>query len=271
MTETSSRSEIVRLLRWPLVFVAVALLGLFGWLATLDRAGDGGRAIGDAAGAVADRAERLAGTFFSGDVSERFTASMPRVSAVEEGALQVARLEITETLRRSDERRLAWDLLPLGKTTAEIQVPVTYRYHVLLDDPWKVEIHGPVALVMAPAIRPTQPPAIHTDGMQRRTTEGLFRFDGAEQMADLERSLTPRLVDRAASDQYRDLVRDEARRSIADFVRKWLLGQEFWVDDRFATVRVVFADELAVDGPEEAAPIVPSVVVETHEPTGRTP
>lgn len=249
MTETN---DTLRVLRWPLAFVLVALFALVAYLVTLERASAGGRAIGEAAGAMADRAERLAGTFFSGDVTESFVSSMPRVSAVEGGALEIAKLEITETLRRRDERRAAWDLLPLGTTSAEIEVPVTYRYHVLLDDPWTVEVRGPVALVLAPEIRPTLPPAIHTDGMQRRTSEGLLRFDGAEQMLELERSLTPRLVDRASSERYRDLVREEARRGVADFVRKWLLSQEFWTDDRFSTVKVIFPDEVTaheVEGP----------------------
>jgi len=67
----------------------------------------------------------------------------------------------------------------------------------------------------------------------------------------------PRLADRASSERYRDLVREEARRGVADFVRKWLLSQEFWTDDRFSTVKVIFPDEVTaheVEGP--TAPVV---------------
>lgn len=246
------RSLLVEL-RWPLAVLLLAVVALFGYWLTLYQAARGARAVGDAAAGAADRIERMAGTFFTGDVTERFVSSMPKVERTDEGRLEVASMEITESLRRTDERRMLWDLLSLGRTTVEIEVPVTYRYYVRLEDEWKVEIHGPVALVEAPAIRPTLPPAIHTDRMRVRTEEDLLRFDVDEREDEARRSLTPRLSQRAASDAYVDLVREEARRRVARFVRQWLLDQDFWTDDRFATIKVRFADEViesSLDAPD---------------------
>ena len=211
---------------------------------TLDRAAGSVRAVGDAAGAAADRVREIAGDFFSGEVTESFTSSMPQVDDAGTGRLEVASAEIVERISRSEERRMAWDILSMGTTTVEIEVPVTYRYHLRLDDPWKVEVHGSVCLVLAPEIRPSLPPAIDTEGMRMRTEESWLSFDGAEQMAELHRSLTPRLKERAQSPSYQEMVREPARKTVAKFVGNWLLQQDYWVDDRFATVRVVFPDEL---------------------------
>ena len=248
----TDRSQLLFALRWPLALLTVVALLVFGSLAayylTLKQAADGAAALGDAAsdvaGRVADRAEQLAESFFTGDVTESFVSSMPKFDRSGVGRLEVASMELTEKLARADERRAFFDVVPLGKTKVEIEVPVTYRYHVPVSGEWRLEIHGPVCLVVAPPLEPTLPPAIHTDRLQTSSQEDLLRFDAGEQMAELQRNLTPRLSRRAASPAYLDLVRDEARRGVADFVRSWLLDQEFWVDDRFATIRVVFADEI---------------------------
>lgn len=247
-----------RLWRWPLVLMFVALLAFAAYWLTLHQAASGVRATADAAGsaveAVAERAGRIAEGFFSGDVTERFVSEMPEVKSAGQGRLEVATAEIVETLSRSDERRMFWDTLPLGTTTVEVQVPVTYRYHLRLEETWKIEVRGPVCLVVAPVIRPSLPPALHTDRMLSRTEESWLRFDGGEKLEELRRSLTPRLEQRARSPHHVDLVRESARETVANFVRQWLIDQEFWVDDRFATVRVVFADEVGGDGGEGDGP-----------------
>ena len=233
-------------LRWPAVFVVLALLVFLADRETLDRAGQSVRAVGNAAGAAADRVQKIAEGFFTGDVTESFTSSISKVEDAGTGRLEVATAEVVEKLARSEERRLAWDTLSLGTTTVEVEVPVTYRYHLRLDDPWKIEVHGPVCLVLAPAIRPSLPPALHTDRMRARTDESWLSFDGAEKMAALQRNLTPRLSERAKSPGHMAMVREPARKTVANFVRSWLLQQNYWTDSRFATVRVIFPDE--VDG-----------------------
>lgn len=238
-------------LRWPAVLLGMALLAFLAYRETLDRAGAGAQALGDAAqsvaGAAADRVQAAAEGFFSGNVTESFVSSMPEVQDAGQGRLEVATAEIVEVLSRSEEKRMAWDVLSLGTTTVEIEVPVTYRYHLRLDEAWKVEIHGPVCLVTAPRIRPSLPPALHTDRMRQRTEEAWLSFDGAAQMETLQKNLTPRLNERAKSPKHLDLAREPARKTVANFVRTWLLQQNYWTDDRFSTIRVRFADEVEDD------------------------
>ncbi len=192
-------------------------------------------------------AERLAQAFEQGSITESFLASIPVARDAGRGRLEVATLEATEVLRREDERSLAWDLVPLGTTTVEIRVPVVYRYHLELADAWSVEVEGTVCRVTAPRLRPTVPVAIRTDGLEKRVDEGWARFDGAAQLAELERSLTAHLTATARHADRVALAREPARRTVAAFVSDWLLSHEAWGEGEIDTILVRFADETEWD------------------------
>lgn len=232
--------RLIHLLRWPAVVVVVVLLG---WLA-VDRALRFGR---DAVVTSADRAAAtmrdLAAGFRSTTITETFTAAIPRLGT-EGMLLEVATLEATEIFERRDEKRTLFEFVPLGTTVSEIRVPVTYRYHVRLEDPWRLDVSDGVCRVRAPPIRATQPPAFHTGGVEKRIEGSWLRFDEDEVMEELERSLSDRLSARAASPDTIDLVRETCRRHVAEFVREWLLAEDQWGDGRIVAVDVVFADEV---------------------------
>ncbi|MEM7582019.1 MAG: hypothetical protein AAF560_01450 [Acidobacteriota bacterium] len=236
-------------LRWPLTLVALALIALAFYVVTLQQAERAVDSVGSMVSGAADRAEGIAQKFLSGNITETFVASIPEVDASGSGLLELATADVTETFTRSDERRAFWDLVPLGTTTTEIKVPVTYRYHLRLEDPWRLEVSGQTCVVYAPQIRPTQPPAIHTDRMEKRAEEGWLRFDATEQLDDLQRSITPRLTRRAGDPRHVELARETSRRTVAEFVRSWLLREDHWREDRFFAIKVVFPDE-SVETPE---------------------
>jgi hypothetical protein len=192
---------------------------------------------------VLDHTAGLAAKFRQAHITETFTSALPKLARTPGGNLELATATATETLTRTDERTVAWDMIYLGKTVSEISVPVTYRFHLQLRDPWKLDVVGTTCVVRAPAIRPSLPPAIHTDGMQKRSEAGWARFDAREQMAELERTLTPRLTRHAADPRRLALVREECRKTVAEFVRDWLLREDHWRKDRFTAIQVIFADE----------------------------
>ncbi len=192
---------------------------------------------------VLNRMGGIAAKFRQQHITETFLSALPTLARTPGGSLELATATATETLTRADERTIAWDMIYLGKTVSEISVPVTYRYHLNLRDPWKLDVAGNTCVVRAPAIRPSLPPAIHTDQMQKRSESGWARFDAREQMAELERSLTPRLTRHAGDPRRLALVREECRKTVAEFVRDWLLKEDHWRKDRFSTIKVVFADE----------------------------
>ncbi len=236
-------SSTVVSLRWPLMLVALALIALAFYVVTLRQAGQAVDTVGSMVGGAADRAESIAKSFLSGNITETFLASIPEIQTTGSGHLELASADVTETFTRSDERRVLWDIVSLGTTATEIKVPVTYRYHLRLEDPWRLEVSEQTCLVYAPKIRPTQPPAIHTDRMEKRAEESWLRFDAEEQLDELQRSITPRLITRAQDPRHLDLIREQSRRTVAEFVRTWLLREEQWRDDRFFAIKVVFADE----------------------------
>ena len=201
---------------------------------------------------VLDRFAGMAGKFSQQHITETFLSVLPTLARTAGGTLELASATSVETFRREDEKTVAWDLIYLGKTISEISVPVTYRYHVVLRDPWRLEISGSTCVVHAPAIRPTLPPAIHTDKMLKRSDAGWARFDAREQMAELERSLTPRLARTAGDPRRLALAREECRKTVAEFVRDWLLREDHWRKDRFTAIEVVFADEPGTRTPPPA-------------------
>lgn len=196
----------------------------------------------------------IAAKFRQAHITETFTSALPQLARTPGGNLELATATATETITRTDERTIAWDMIYLGKTVSEISVPVTYRFHLQLRDPWQLEVIGHTCVVRAPGIRPSLPPAIHTEGMQKRADAGWARFDAREQMAELERSLTPRLARTAADPRRLALVREECRKTVAEFVRDWLLREDHWRRDRFTSIKVIFADE--PNPKPELAPVV---------------
>lgn len=247
----TTRHDVLVTWRWPLTFLVFAALvigaAVYVYRLSLDRAGAAAGAAKDAvastARAVADSAAELARSFMTGDVTEHFVAAIPEIEGAGVGRLELAKAHSVETFTRTDERRILWDIVPLGTSVSEIRVPVTYRYHLRFDEPWQVTIEDSVAIVRAPAIRPTLPAAIHTDRLEKRADAGWLRFDAAQQMDALERSITPRLTVLARDPRHIALVRDEARRTVAAFVRSWLLREHQWGDRGVRAIQVIFADE----------------------------
>lgn len=188
----------------------------------------------------------IAERFKTGTITHTFNSSFPLVEGTGGDILELAVSESEETFRRSDSRSVFWSSLYLGTTTSEIRVPVTFRYHLRLSDPWRLAARDQVCLVLAPPIRPSLPPAIHTDRMVKRTERGWARFNEYESLAALEHSLTPTLNERAADPARLKLIRESCRHSVAAFVRRWLMREDHWRTDRFTAISVVFADEMPV-------------------------
>jgi len=253
--------EIVRALRWPAVVLA---LGLTGYLAVHEMARtarEGGRAATEAVREIGESAVDIAAAFRTGTITSTFISAIPSFAPDSGARLELAAFEAVEILRRTGELRVGWDLVSLGTTVTEIRVPVTYRYHLRLDEPWRLEVEGQACVVHAPRIRPTLPPAIDTGGMEKFSTSGWLRFNEDEQMEELERGITATLSERAGDSAHLELVRERCRREVAEFVRSWLLMEDHWRSDRFRSVTVIFADEAV---PETSAQ-PPSLVLSGEE------
>lgn len=223
------RSGCGRLLLWTLA--AVVLIGsLVAWQ------------FAGLAGTALRWLNRLPQNMSTTRLSEAFRESVTAVVSTEGDILEVAVLETDETLSRRDTLRVLGDSLDLGTTTSEIRVPVVYRYHLRLSEDWHLEEENGRLVVHAPALRPSLPPAVRTEAMEKRSTAGWLRFNAAENLAALERGLTPMLEAHAGDARHLDLVRDKARASVAAFVHRWLLQREGHQGPK-PVLQIIFADE----------------------------
>jgi hypothetical protein len=92
--------------------------------------------------------------------------------------------------------------------------------------------------------------------MEKFSERGWLRFNEAEQMEELERSITSALSTRAGDPRHIEMVRERCRLEVAEFVRSWLLHEDHWREDRFRAVTVVFADEVAEEMPLQPPTLV---------------
>ena len=235
--------------------VIVAAFALFAYLKTM-------RGMKDTVDKVISTAPEIARNFITGNITHTFRESIPQITSTQGDILELAVSRCDETFKRTDERWAGWGWVYLGTTIAEIRVPVSFRYHLRLSDPWRLAARDQTCLVLAPRMRPSLPPAIHTAEMERRAESGWARFDKNEQLDELERSMTPSLEQRARDAAHQQLVREASRQSVAAFVKKWLMREGQWRSDRFTSIIVLFPDEAAVSSDQDLLRL-------SHEPTLR--
>jgi hypothetical protein len=179
-------------------------------------------------------------------VEVTFHESIMKITANQGDILEVATLEADETLTRSDTKSLFDDLIYLGTTVSEIRARITYRYHIKLSEDWNITAENKTLHVTAPRIQPSLPPAIHTETMEKRSTAGWLRFNERENLDTLERSLTPMVASMSLTPAKMTLVREYARKSIADFVRTWILSRSEWKEYEIERVEINFPEEKVI-------------------------
>lgn len=189
-------------------------------------------------------------------ITRTVTQRIVSVSETQGDRLELANLESFETFHDTDELKIGW--LNLGTTRVEIGVPVVYRFHVALAEGLGVEVkrHGDLVrcVVRAPALRPTLPPAIRTEGLVKSSDNGWARFNADDQLAVLERQLTAELVLR--SKEKVPFAKESARKRLAGFVSRWLVKDGLWGGhDGVREIVVLFPGESdAVASPTLVAP-----------------
>lgn len=165
----------------------------------------------------------------------------PIVMRTRGGLLEVATVRALERFTREDSRDF-WGI-DLGTTVSQIQVPVTYRFHIEMAREWPIEVRGFTAIARAPAVKPSLPVAFDTTLMEKYTRAGWARFNKEENLEALQRSMTPTLAARASGDAYRGLAEEAARKTIAEFITLWLLRETDWKRDPGHKVVVLFPGE----------------------------
>lgn len=240
-----------------LVFLTATIGVLFGLKScvsgsqrTIDAAGTQAAKVAQAVGEALDK-------FTQVNITQTFQESLPTLTREKGGRLELATLTATETFSRTDNLTTAWGWLDLGTTVSEIRVPATYRYYLRLQGDWRLDVHSNICIVYPPSIHPTLPPAFNTLRMEKRSDRGWARFNADEQMAQLEKDITATLATYAGDKRHLDMVREDCRKTVAEFVRDWLLREQQWRDDRFNSIKVIFPDEQkTLPAPKDTQPTI---------------
>jgi hypothetical protein len=149
----------------------------------------------------------------------------------------------------------------VGETVPHIRVPAVYRYHIELAPEWKIIRTGTVFTVVTPPVKPSLPVALDLAHMQKDVggTWILIPFNERDDLNALEREITTTLAAKASSPAYLQLQREDARRTVTEFVRKWLITQAQWQSESQSNIRVLFADEpIGSIGPQAFPQLAPA-------------
>jgi hypothetical protein len=186
------------------------------------------------------------------DVETRFQESLVEVKGNHGDVLEVATYKSTAYFTEEDRLDLSFVGLtvPLGTTEAFLMAPVTYRFHVLLSDKWRIRTTPETVTVFAPEIRPSLPPAPDISLMEVRSERGWARLNRQEVEDRVRSMVTASLTVRAAKLARSQLVRDVARGSVERSLRNWIPWLPAECRSKVFTVR--FGDE--ADGDNATGP-----------------
>lgn len=187
----------------------------------------------------------LPDAFSAQHITRTFVAALPNLTR--ELNLEVATARQVEFFERTDHRTLLG--VSLGTNVAQLRLPVSYRYHLRLADPWRLEVQGSHLIVHAPVLQASLPPAIHTDEMEARTERGWCRCAPEDLLRELHREVTPLISQWASNEQHLGMVRETARLQVAEFMRRWLECETRWGPRSFTAISVRLGGE-ALPPPE---------------------
>ncbi len=175
------------------------------------------------------------------------------------GLLEVTTIRATEQF----DKKFVYTVLGLkvGETVPHIRVPVVYRYHVELAPEWTIIRTGDVFTVVTPPVQPSLPVAVDLAHMEKDVggTWILIPFNERADLESLQREITATLAKKAGSPAYRQLQRESARKTVTEFVKKWLVTQAQWQTESRSTIRVLFPDEpIGSFGPQTFPQLAPA-------------
>ncbi|WP_395749742.1 hypothetical protein [Prosthecobacter sp.] len=207
----------------------------------------------------------LAEHFQKHTIAHTFRENVRRIVSTHGDVLELATLDSEETVTKYDTKTLFNDAVYLGTSVAEIRAMVVFRYHLKLSDEWDMHIENGRCTVIAPNIRPSLPPAVRSDTMEKKSEAGWFRFNAAENLAALEKGLTSILEARAAAPGKIHHVREASRLSVAKFVQNWVLKEQKAHElGGIREIVVIFADEPAANHPVDASKLPATITLEVR-------
>ena len=185
------------------------------------------------------------------------TVDEPIIIRTKGGLLEVSSIIATELFETSEFHTVLG--LHLATTIARIRVPAVYRYHIELAPEWKIELRDKTFIVITPPVKPSLPVAIDTAHLEAESLGAWSLFTGTGVLDPLQRSITRALATKAITSRYIDIQRETGRKTVTEFVEKWLITQKSLKLASGYQVRVFFADE-----PIQVLESIPQSFVSPH-------
>lgn len=157
------------------------------------------------------------------------------------GLLQVSTIRSPEMFQATHDHTILG--VPVGKTTSQIRVPATFHYHVELAPEWKITLRDKTFIVIAPRVKPTLPVAIDTAQLEKLTSGTWSLLTGNSELDQLQRSISQTLAKKALTPPFIQLQREAARKTVTEFVSKWVFERRGGKPATGYAVRVFFEDE----------------------------
>jgi hypothetical protein len=158
--------------------------------------------------------------------------------------LEVATGEETVELSRESSIKILNQTIPGVTTSSKVVVPATFRYHIDMSGEWSLIQEENRLYVIAPALQPSLPVAFDSEKMQKFNPAGWSRYFAGGNMAELVKTITPELKNRAIDKENMKRFEPDARQSIAKFVQTWLVGKELWDTGKIDEIYIYFPEEL---------------------------
>jgi len=132
----------------------------------------------------------------------------------------------------------------LPKTVSEVRLPVHYTFAIPLAKEWSLKFRGEYFELKAPKEEVNLPPGLELSKLEMKTNKGWISPDAADNQASLMKHLGSELAARAARADYLSAQRDEARKTVAEFARKWMVEQGLGKGKADYPIKVFFEGEV---------------------------
>ena len=136
-----------------------------------------------------------------------------------------------------------------GKTVSKVRVPVHYTYAIPLAAEWSLTRKKTYFELTVPKELAIVPPGIDMQKFEVETTKGWLSPSGAKNQVSMLKHLGPELESRARRSDYVAAQREEARKTVSEFARKWMVEQGAGKDKKDLPVKVIFEGEGHADTP----------------------
>lgn len=153
---------------------------------------------------------------YNEQITEKFATTIQQLTGKQ--SLYVAKLQTVEVVERTSAAKALGISLP--SVILEAKIPVEYNYYISLSGGWRFEVQDKELRVFPPELTSSRP-AIDLSKMQFNIKKGSVLRNQKELMKKFESDIPGFLIERAI--QHRDSVREEARKSVEECIRNWIL------------------------------------------------